>query len=84
MNHYLIVFDRAESTVIRCEPFGTRGAALGARFDAEREFHHNSDIEVVVLGASSPEALTRTHSRYFKGLGQLFRATVPTEQPGLA
>ncbi len=81
MNHYLIVFDRAESHVIRCEPFGTREAALTARFDAEREFGHTGDIEVVVLGARSPEALARTHSRYFKGLGQLFRAAVPTEQP---
>jgi len=81
MNHYLIVFDRAESNVVRCEPFSTRGAALNARFDAEREFRRNDQIEVVVLGASSPEALARTHSRYFKGLGQLFRAAMPTEQP---
>jgi hypothetical protein len=81
VNHYLIVFNRAESNVIRCEPFSTRGAALGARFDAEREFRHRGEIEVVVLGARSPEALVRTHSRYFKGLGQLFRAAMPTEQP---
>src|SRR5260221_3961391 len=81
MNHYLIVFDRAESNVVRCEPFSARGAALNARFDAEREFRRNDQIEVVVLGASSPEALARTHSRYFKGLGQLFRAAMRTEQP---
>lgn len=81
MNHYLIVFDRAKSTVIRCEQFSTREAALNARFDAERDFHHSGNIEVVVLGARSPEALARTHSRYFKGLGQLFHAALPTEQP---
>jgi hypothetical protein len=81
MNHYLIVFDRARSIVVRCEPFNSSDAALNARFDAERDYGRSDDIEVVVLSASSPEALTRTHSRYFKGLGQLFRAAIPTEQP---
>jgi hypothetical protein len=84
MNHYLIVFDRAKRELIRCEPFETRSAALEARFSAEHTFRHNDDIEVVVLGASSPDVLTRTHSRYFKGLRQLIQASLaelPAEGP---
>lgn len=80
MNHYLIVFDRSRSAVLRCEAFSTRQAALEARFEAERELGRDSDIEVVVLGAASPEALERTHSRYFRGLRQLFDSW-PAEQP---
>ena len=80
MNHYLIVFDRSKSAVLRCESFSIRKDALQARFDAEHDLGHNSDIEVVVLGANSPEALTRTHSRYFRRLSQLFDSW-PTEQP---
>lgn len=72
MNHYLIVFDRSKRAILRNEAFSTRQAALHARFEAERELGHDSDVEVVVLGADSPEALRRTHSRYFRGLGQMF------------
>jgi hypothetical protein len=71
LNHYLIVFDRAKGYVLRYEKFGSRDAAVEARFAAERTFRENRDIEVVVLGARSTDALARTHSRYFKGLGQL-------------
>lgn len=80
MNHYLIVFDRSRSVILRNEAFSTRQAALQARFEAERELGRDSDIEVVVLGADSPEALRRTHSRYFRGLRQLFDSGL-TEQP---
>jgi hypothetical protein len=80
VNHYLIVFDRSRSAVLRYEAFSTRQAALEARFEAERELGRDSDIEVVVLGAASPEALKRTHSRYFRGLRQLFDSW-PAEQP---
>jgi hypothetical protein len=77
MNHYLIVFDRSNSDVIRCEQYETRSEALQARFAAEREFGHSDDIEVVVLGARSQDAMRRTHSRYFKGLSQLLDAALP-------
>lgn len=79
MNHYLIVFDRTKG-VLRCESFGTRGQALGARFEAESDLGHDANIEVVVLGANSPEALRRTHARYFRGLSQVIEG-LPVEQP---
>jgi hypothetical protein len=80
VNHYLIVFDRSKSAILRQESFDTRQAALQARFEAELELGSNSDIEIVVLGANSPEALRRTHSRYFRALRQLFDSPL-TEQP---
>ena len=76
MNHYLIVFDRARGEIVRSEQYETRSESLRARFDAEREFRSNDNIEVVVLGARSQEDLSRTHSRYFTGLSQLIRATL--------
>jgi hypothetical protein len=84
MKHYLIVFDRSKGDVLRCELFSTRSEALKARFDAERDFRDNSDIEVVVLGGNSPAALARTHSRYFTGLSQLLNAAWPSGQPAKA
>ena len=74
MNHYLIVFDRSTGAMIRKRDFGERGEALRARFAAEREFHDYLDIEVVVLGADSWEALERTHGRYFHSLNRLASA----------
>jgi hypothetical protein len=71
MNHYLLVFDRAKGEVIHRQRYNVRGDALEARFAEERRHRNDPDIEVVVLGASSWEALVRTHARYFKGFDQL-------------
>jgi hypothetical protein len=74
MNHYLVVFDRSTGKVLRHEQFSDRNEALQARFAVEREHHSDPDIEVVVLGAQSWEALKRTHGRYFKNFDQLASA----------
>lgn len=71
MNHYLVVFDRSTGTVLHRQRYDDRNEALEARFAAEREHRDEPDIEVVVLGARSWEALKRTHGRYFKGFDQL-------------
>jgi hypothetical protein len=60
--------------------FSQADNALAARFDAEREFNGRSEIEVVVLGADSWEDLTRTHSRYFKGLGELAETALTRDE----
>ena len=71
MNHYLVVFDRSKGSVLRHKRYNDRDEALAARFATEREHHADPNIEVVVLGARSWEALKRTHGRYFKGFDQL-------------
>jgi hypothetical protein len=68
MAHYLIVFDKAHSALLREEAFSAHVDALRERFQAERLYTGRSDIEVVVLSADSAEALRNTHSRYFERL----------------
>ncbi|MGA5301418.1 hypothetical protein ACPCHT_15915 [Nucisporomicrobium flavum] len=74
MKHYLVVFDRIRGEVLREEEFLDRASALRARFQTERADGVSADMEVVILGAESPEALRRTHARYFQTAGQLARA----------
>jgi len=71
MNHYLVVFDRSRGMVIHSQSYADPAKALDARFEAEREHRANPDIEVVVLGADSWDALKRTHGRYFKDFYQI-------------
>jgi hypothetical protein len=71
VNHYLVVFDRAKGKIIRHQSYRNRDEALGARFEEERKHRRDSEIEVVVLGAASWDALRHTHGRYFKRFDQL-------------
>jgi len=71
MNHYLVVFARSKGELLRHQEYRNQGDALEARFAEERNHRGDPDIEVVVLGASSWDALMRTHARYFKRLDQL-------------
>ncbi|WP_147437417.1 hypothetical protein [Micromonospora musae] len=71
MNHYLVVFDRRMGEIVRSAEFSGAGQALDARFQAEMEYRANQDVEVVVLGAASWEALTKTHTRYFQNVREL-------------
>jgi hypothetical protein len=67
VKHYLVVFNRRSGSIVRFSEFSQANDALTARFDAETEFADDADIEVVVLGAASKDALLRTHARYFHG-----------------
>jgi hypothetical protein len=78
--HYLLIYNKRQGKIIRHTDFSQADNALAARFDAEREFNGNSEIEVVVLGADSWEDLNRTHSRYFKGLGELAETALPRDE----
>jgi hypothetical protein len=71
MGHFLVIYDRRAGEIIRRGEFETGATALAARFDAEREFRGEPDIEVVVLGADSWDALEKTHARYFKNMREL-------------
>ncbi|KIR62663.1 hypothetical protein TK50_16870 [Micromonospora haikouensis] len=57
--------------IVRSSEFSDPGRALDARFQAELEYRANLDVEVVVLGAASWEALTKTHTRYFQNVREL-------------
>ena len=44
---------------------------MDRRSEEERVHKDDSDVEVVLLTASSREALIRTHARYFKSVPEL-------------
>jgi hypothetical protein len=73
LKYFLVVFDRANGRLLRTDEFADRKTALGARFRLEREYQRADDIEIVVLGARSEEALRHTHSRYFRTASELAR-----------
>ena len=47
---------------------------MDRRSEEERVHKDDSDVEVVLLTASSREALIRTHARYFKTVPELANA----------
>jgi hypothetical protein len=74
MQHFLLVYNRREGRILRRGAFPGSAGALQARFAAEREFHGQPDIEIVVLGGESWQAVERTHSRYFRRVQDLAKA----------
>lgn len=79
MHNYLVIYNRRQGQIVRHRSFRKPQLALNARFEAEREFRDEPDIEVVVLAADSWDSLTRTHSRYFKGVRELAEAALERE-----
>ncbi len=79
MQQYLIIYNRREGRIIRHRHFLGSTSALKARFAAEVEFSNDSDVEIVVLGAESWEAVQNTHSRYFKPVQELAEAALERE-----
>jgi hypothetical protein len=69
MSHWLIIYKRSEEKLLACDPFEDPRAALAERFRLERDAH--PDVEIVVLGAESLEALKVTHGRYFMTVPEL-------------
>jgi hypothetical protein len=77
VSHFLVVFDRPNGRVLREEAFEDEREALAERFATEKAYRDDPDIEVVVLGADTAEALRRTHARYFMTIGEIVRAPRP-------
>lgn len=77
MKLFLLVYDRREGVLISRREFSAeqRADALEERFAQERTLADRADVEVVLLGAESWEALEKTHSRYFKTIEDLLRPT---------
>jgi hypothetical protein len=73
VNNYLLVYDRALGKLLVEQEFSDRAAALRARFELERRHLGQKNIEIVVLGADSAEAIRRTHARYFRTAAELAR-----------
>lgn len=71
MRYFLVVYDRASGKQLALKEFAPREDATRERFEREIVERERAGVEVVVLGASSIESLRKTHSRYFRSLGQL-------------
>lgn len=66
MTYYLLVFNRRHGELVReIQEFADQRVAMAERLRLEIENKHNPDLEIVVLGAESREAMENTHSRYF-------------------
>ncbi len=70
MRYFLVVFNRADRQVLALEEYEDSNVALKERFSREAA-SPSADIEIVVLGADSREALEKTHSRYFRVRSEL-------------
>lgn len=74
MNHFVLVYDQQlGKLILPIAKFGASDgeAAMRRRFELEREYVGQKDIEIVVLGAESEAAIRKTHGRYFKTVGEL-------------
>jgi hypothetical protein len=73
---FLIEYDRPSGTIVQLREFddSPRHVAEDARLNLELSLNRQ-DIqhEVVLLDASSEEALRRTHGRYFEDVAELAR-----------
>ncbi len=73
---FLIEYDRSRGSVISMRTFQDSERALAEDSRLDLELAHNSkgiQQEVVLLEASSEDALRRTHRRYFENLVELAR-----------
>lgn len=75
MNQYLVRYRRSTGDLLQFEDLGSdRTVAMSRRVGEEKIYKGDPDIEVVLLTASSREALIRTHARYFKSVSELAAA----------
>jgi hypothetical protein len=88
MTQYFVRYRRSTGELLEFEDLGSdRTAAMERRFEEERAYKDDSDIEVVVLTASSREDLLRTHARYFRSVPELaaaLTAALPSMQAAAA
>lgn len=70
MKFFLIQYHQGTGD-FELKQFEDRVAALRARLASEEFYADDPQMEIVVLGARSQADLMRTHSRYFKSVGEL-------------
>ena len=67
MRYFLIVYDRRRGELFGLpQEFEDDVLAREAYANTEREYRHDSNIEVVLIGADSLETVKQTHSNYFR------------------
>lgn len=77
---FLIEYDRPSGKIIEMRKFedSERTTAQDARLELELKLNREGiQREVVILEASSEEALRHTHSRYFEDIAELLRDKLP-------
>ncbi|HEX4492275.1 MAG TPA: hypothetical protein VH914_13785 [Acidimicrobiia bacterium] len=70
MKTFLLVYDVSTGTLVDRREMDA-DAARARRLELEKQFRDQPNIEVVVLSSDSLDTLKRTHSRYFKTVGEL-------------
>jgi hypothetical protein len=79
IRHFIVIYDipGREAEVL---PFENDYAAALARYEQlEQEHRQDPDVEVVMLGSDSVEAIRKTHSSYFDLHGEHISAWVERE-----
>lgn len=75
MKYFLLVYERSSGRLLELRTYAEdeRERAQQERFALELKERERPDIEVIVLGAESLEALRKTHGRYFKTMKELLQ-----------
>lgn len=71
--YFLVVYDQRHGRLLELKEFGEteRRVAQDERFARELKHANDRNIEVVLLGAESRQAIEDTHARYFRSVGEL-------------
>lgn len=64
--HFLLTYDRSERRLVNMERFHNGKKAVDTYGEREREYADRPQIEVVLLGADSEDAIRVTHPVYFR------------------
>lgn len=78
---FLIEYDRLAGRIVAFEAFDDSDQSKAEDLRLERELALNrrlEDHEVVLLQASSEDALRQTHRRYFETASEIVRSTSPS------
>lgn len=68
IQHFLLVFDHEQETLIKERHFGQDSeTALAAYAECEKHYQDQSMIEIVLIGSDSIETVKLTHANYFDG-----------------
>jgi len=68
IQHFLLVFDHNQGTLIAERDFGTDSvSALRAYADTEQQYRGEDSVEIVLIGSDSIETVKLTHANYYDG-----------------